>query len=318
MGTNSKNIRDPYYSRAKKEGYRARSAYKLIDLDNELNLFERRKLIIDLCAAPGSWSQVVCEKTQDENDKVLKLAIDLFKIKPIDDVISIQADITTTDCLNKIFAEIKIFFKKDDLKELHHDVLVISDGAPDITGDVYIDEYYQGMLVCSGLGILKEVVGGISNLENDKNEIYIETGIDKLYLSENNNVNHDLEKKNNNNITYVAKIFRGTDTQILLHHLKNFFHIVEIYKPKSSRNKSVESFVYCKNFKFGCNIDPLNLYSAPYSIINEVIKVKECGNGVDPDTICEDIDIENNLQDHLYPPIDPPYKKVIEIRRNKK
>src|SRR2546429_365605 len=59
MGKSSKDKRDAYYRLAKEEGWRARSAYKLLQLDEEFNLFEGVTRVVDLCAAPGSWSQVL-------------------------------------------------------------------------------------------------------------------------------------------------------------------------------------------------------------------------------------------------------------------
>ena len=56
MGKFTKDNRDIYYRKAKQEGYRARSAYKLIQIDEEFNIFDNFKNAIDLCAAPGSWS----------------------------------------------------------------------------------------------------------------------------------------------------------------------------------------------------------------------------------------------------------------------
>ena len=59
MGKSSKDKRDAYYRLAKEEGWRARSAYKLLQIDEEFNLFEGVTRVVDLCAAPGSWSQVL-------------------------------------------------------------------------------------------------------------------------------------------------------------------------------------------------------------------------------------------------------------------
>jgi len=58
MGRTSKDKRDIYYRKAKEEGYRARSAYKLLQLDQEFDLLKNATNVVDLCAAPGSWSQV--------------------------------------------------------------------------------------------------------------------------------------------------------------------------------------------------------------------------------------------------------------------
>src|ERR1700761_1684792 len=59
MGKSSKDKRDAYYRLAKEQGWRARSAFKLLQLDEEFNLFDGVTRVVDLCAAPGSWSQVL-------------------------------------------------------------------------------------------------------------------------------------------------------------------------------------------------------------------------------------------------------------------
>lgn len=66
MGKCSKDQRDIYYRRAKEEGYRARSAYKLLHLEEEFQLFDKQAAmrVVDLCAAPGSWSQVLVKQLQ--------------------------------------------------------------------------------------------------------------------------------------------------------------------------------------------------------------------------------------------------------------
>ena len=56
MGKTAKDKRDIFYRKAKEEGYRARSAYKLLQIDEEFKIFESVTRVIDLCAAPGSWS----------------------------------------------------------------------------------------------------------------------------------------------------------------------------------------------------------------------------------------------------------------------
>ena len=58
MGKSTKEKRDIYYRKAKELGYRARSAFKLIQIDEEYKIFEGVQKVVDLCAAPGSWSQV--------------------------------------------------------------------------------------------------------------------------------------------------------------------------------------------------------------------------------------------------------------------
>ena len=70
MGKKAKDKRDIWYRRAKEEGYRARSSYKLLQIDDELQIFgEGVERVIDLCAAPGSWSQVIAQKLTERIGK---------------------------------------------------------------------------------------------------------------------------------------------------------------------------------------------------------------------------------------------------------
>ena len=67
MGRKSKDKRDIYYRKAKELGYRARSAFKLLQLDEEFGLFSGVTRAVDLCAAPGSWSQVLSRRLRQDN-----------------------------------------------------------------------------------------------------------------------------------------------------------------------------------------------------------------------------------------------------------
>lgn len=98
MGRSSKDKRDIYYRLAKEEGWRARSAFKLLQLNDDFNLFNGVNRVVDLCAAPGSWSQVLSRKLIQERpenkDKVKIVAVDLQAMAPLPGVIQIQGDIT--------------------------------------------------------------------------------------------------------------------------------------------------------------------------------------------------------------------------------
>ena len=98
MGRSSKDKRDIYYRLAKEEGWRARSAYKLLQLNDDFDLFNGVNHVVDLCAAPGSWSQVLSRKLIEERphdkDKVKIVAVDLQAMAPLPGVIQIQGDIT--------------------------------------------------------------------------------------------------------------------------------------------------------------------------------------------------------------------------------
>lgn len=137
MGIRSKDKRDIYYMMSKENGYRARSVYKLKHIDDSYNIFENIKNVVDLCGAPGSWSQYVAEK----NKKIL--TVDLQDMNPIEGVHIIKEDITSLTCVSKILD----FFQNDKVD------LCLCDGAPDITGIHDIDEYFQSQLISKALEI---------------------------------------------------------------------------------------------------------------------------------------------------------------------
>lgn len=138
MGVQSKDRRDYYYYQAKALGYRARSAFKLLDMDETYNIFENATKIVDLCAAPGSWSQVLASHT-----KAKVIAVDVQDMAPIDGVTILKGDITSNECIDKIF-EIFVGEKAE---------LIVCDGAPDVTGFHDLDEFLQLDLLKSALHI---------------------------------------------------------------------------------------------------------------------------------------------------------------------
>lgn len=98
MGRSSRDKRDIYYRLAKEDGWRARSAFKLLQLNDDFDLFNGVNRVVDLCAAPGSWSQVLSRKLIKERtenkDRVKIVAVDLQAMAPLPGVIQIQGDIT--------------------------------------------------------------------------------------------------------------------------------------------------------------------------------------------------------------------------------
>jgi tRNA (cytidine32/guanosine34-2'-O)-methyltransferase len=121
MGKSSKDKRDIYYRLAKENGWRARSAYKLLQIDEQYNIFEGVTRAVDLCAAPGSWSQVLSQKLSNQSSKPKLVSIDLQTMAPIPGVHQLQGDITK---LETTCAIIEYFEgQKADL--------VVCDGAPD-------------------------------------------------------------------------------------------------------------------------------------------------------------------------------------------
>ncbi|XP_013395247.1 putative tRNA (cytidine(32)/guanosine(34)-2'-O)-methyltransferase [Lingula anatina] len=151
MGRSSKDKRDVYYRLAKEEGWRARSAFKLLQINDEFHLFEGVKKVVDLCAAPGSWSQVLSKKLRgdkgDASDAKI-IAVDLQAMAPIPGVVQLQGDITKVSTAQEIISH----FSGDQAD------LVVCDGAPDVTGLHDIDEYIQAQLLLAALNITTHVL----------------------------------------------------------------------------------------------------------------------------------------------------------------
>lgn len=142
MGRASKDKRDIYYRKAKEEGYRARSAYKLLQIDEEFNIFTGVTRAVDLCAAPGSWSQVLTAKLEATSERRI-VAVDLQEMAPISGVVIVQGDITTEATAREVIS--RLGDRKGEL--------VICDGAPDVTGLHELDEYVQHQLLLAALNI---------------------------------------------------------------------------------------------------------------------------------------------------------------------
>lgn len=150
MGKHSRKKRDIYYRKAKEVGFRARSAYKLLQIDEEFHIFENVQRVVDLCAAPGSWSQVLSSKLYVPNrhkpaaEQPTLVAVDLQEMTPIPGVHTMVGDITSQKTANTIVQQ---FFSGEKAD------LVICDGAPDVTGLHDIDTFMQSQLILSALDI---------------------------------------------------------------------------------------------------------------------------------------------------------------------
>ena len=125
-----RQINDPYVTRAKAEGYRARAAYKLLELDDQFHLLHRGASVIDLGAAPGGWAQAAVQRG------VAKIVgIDLLPIEPLDGAKFLQGDLLDPGALAALMAALG---GPPDL--------VLSDMAANTTGHVKTDQIRTGAL----------------------------------------------------------------------------------------------------------------------------------------------------------------------------
>lgn len=129
-----------YYRTAKKEGYRARSAYKLLQIQKRYRIIRKGNIVIDLGAAPGGWSQVAVQR----GAKVI--AVDKDYMEPIEGVHFIQGDITEKSTIQRI----KEKAEKADV--------VISDISPNISGNYTMDQARSIWLAENALNIAMETL----------------------------------------------------------------------------------------------------------------------------------------------------------------
>ena len=192
----NKQKRDIYVRQSKVEGYRARSAYKLIEINEKFKIFQNEMSVLDIGAAPGSWSQYV--------SKVVKngtlISIDLKKMENIQNSIQIEGDFTDFKTQSKI----KKYFK-DEIN------VVLSDMAVNTTGIKNLDAIQTGELCKEAMIFAKDF----------------------------------LSKKG----IFVSKIFMGSSFNEIVALGKKIFKEVKIFKPRSSRKDSKESFIICKNLR---------------------------------------------------------------------
>jgi 23S rRNA (uridine2552-2'-O)-methyltransferase len=139
------HVNDPYVKQAQKDGYRSRSSYKLIELNDKDRLIRPGMLIMDLGSAPGGWSQVA-GKLVGEKGRVL--ATDILPMDPVKNVDFIQGDFTDEAVFNRILEALN--GAKPDL--------IISDIAPNITGIDSADQGTSIYLVELALDMVRRVL----------------------------------------------------------------------------------------------------------------------------------------------------------------
>lgn len=142
--------KDKYYALAKKQGYRARSSFKLLEIDKKYDFLSKASVVVDLCAAPGGWMQVATERAQKNS---IVIGVDLVSIKKIPGTKTIVSDITSENCLMEI---------KKLLGDKKADVF-LHDGAPNVGTSWIQDAYNQNELVIFSLKLATSFLkkGGI-------------------------------------------------------------------------------------------------------------------------------------------------------------
>ena len=188
--------RDIYVRRSKIEGYRARSVYKLIEIDDKFKVFKNNQKIIDIGSAPGSWSQYVIKTFKN----VKLISVDLKEMKKIGNSYQIMGDFTDP----KIKKKITDYFKNKA------DVLM-SDMAVNTTGIKDLDSIQTSELCIEAIKFSKEIL--------------------------------------NENGQLITKIFMGSSFNEVIDQAKKIYKKVSIFKPKSSRKDSKESFLICKKLR---------------------------------------------------------------------
>ncbi len=138
-----------YYKKAKEEGYRSRSAFKLKQIHSKFKVYHNAKNVLDLGAAPGGWLQVASEEMMEEDGLVL--GVDLKDIKPIyaDNIATIVGDIRDLEVQQEVLGA---FFGKADV--------IMSDMAPDVMGQWDVDQYRQIHLARIALKLCDNLLKG--------------------------------------------------------------------------------------------------------------------------------------------------------------
>ncbi|MDH3690634.1 MAG: RlmE family RNA methyltransferase [Gammaproteobacteria bacterium] len=119
--------RDPFVKSARREGYRSRAVYKLMELDRRDGLLRSGMVVVDLGAAPGGWSQYVVERVGDSG---IVVAVDVLPMDPVPGVRIVQGDFSERSVIEQVRAH---------LGDRHAD-LVISDMSPNISGIASVDQ----------------------------------------------------------------------------------------------------------------------------------------------------------------------------------
>jgi len=205
------HINDPYVKMAQREGYRARAAYKLKEIDEQDKLIKPGQVIVDLGAAPGSWSQYARNKlaasprAKDGGIDGAVVAIDLLPMEPVADVTFIQGDFREEDVFRQLEEKVLAASGGNKID------LVISDMAPNLSGVAFAD--------AARIEYLCDLA-----LEFAQAHLKPEGAL-------------------------LVKCFHGSGYSQIVEKFKRQFKVVAKRKPKASRDKSAETFILGRHLK---------------------------------------------------------------------
>ena len=198
------HINDPYVKLAQREGYRARAAYKLKEIDETLGLVKPGYCVVDLGSTPGAWSQYLRRKLSpagaahgELNGHII--ALDMLPMAPIEDVHFIQGDFREESVLQELNQTLDKVYGSQRVD------LVVSDMAPNLSG--------------------------IESADAARIEHLIELALEFS------------QKRLKPEGALVVKLFHGSGYSQLVKLFKDHFHVVKPIKPKASRDKSSETFL---------------------------------------------------------------------------
>ena len=192
------HVNDPYVKQSQRDGYRSRASYKLLEIVGKDRLIRSGMTVVDLGSTPGDWSQVAA-RLVGHNGRVH--ALDILPMDPIAGVDFIQGD----------FTEEAIFTQLIDLIGNRAVDLVISDIAPNLSGNKAVDQ--PAMIYLAELGV------DLANRVLSKNGVFI------------------------------AKLFQGQGFDPFVQQVRTLFNGVSIIKPDASRSRSREVYLVAKGLK---------------------------------------------------------------------
>jgi 23S rRNA (uridine2552-2'-O)-methyltransferase len=137
--------RDMYAKKAKAEGYRSRAAYKLLQIDKKFKLFKSNQTVLDLCGAPGGFSQIARDRS---HGKAQIFLVDIARVKPIPKITEIiKGDITGLKTILQIQKTLEKYEAEDN------EIIVLADCSPNVSGHWSTDHSRQIWLAEAALGI---------------------------------------------------------------------------------------------------------------------------------------------------------------------